>query len=364
MDQRIVDFVADKWCVLRLATATDQYLAINQTTGIFAAFPERAPKKSHWFHFLIVPRDVHRNQFWLFSRAARGGAGELVSQQSGLRQWRFEGGLWQCFEITPLMSYAKNRMVRLTLVADSKAVSTRWSSAAFLWELTESDKQQMLHLEGADAITLPTLPEIDCNPGETDKEMLKVESFDGAGVLDVTPKRVAAAQLVAFPFVTDTYTPGRQMRETPYYLLTRRCFWKKVKSREYPAAGVKVETLEWEIGFRETDESELEKSLLVTVGAKMTYAPNPKVGGGGGEVSFAREIGEKWTRRRVVERYEKVKGSYSVSYADGQRVLLVVWALVNQYTLERTNGDVIGEVEFIEKGDEVAREYSEREAER
>jgi hypothetical protein len=48
-----------------------------------------------------------------------------------------------------------------------------------------------------------------------------------------------------------------------------------------------------------------------------------------------------------------------VSYDDGQRVLLVVWALVNQYTLQRANGDVVGEVEFIEKGDEIAREYSE-----
>jgi hypothetical protein len=76
----------------------------------------------------------------------------------------------------------------------------------------------MLPLEGAEAIALPTLPEIDGVPGSMDREMLKVESFDGDGVLDVIPPRVAAAQLVAFPFVNDTYTTGRQMRETPCYL--------------------------------------------------------------------------------------------------------------------------------------------------
>jgi hypothetical protein len=106
MDQRVVDFVGDKWCMFRLATASDQYLAINQTTGVLAAFREDAPKENQWFHFLIVPRDGRRNQFWIYSREAQGGAGELVSQKSGLRQWRFEGGFWQCFEITPLPSYA------------------------------------------------------------------------------------------------------------------------------------------------------------------------------------------------------------------------------------------------------------------
>lgn len=356
MDQRIVDFVGDKWCMFRLATATDQYLAINKTTGVFAAFQEPAPKASPWFQFLIVPRDVRRNQFWLFSRAAQGGAGELVSQKSGLRQWGYEGGLWQCFEITSLPSYAKDRMVRLTLVDDSQVVSTRWSSPVFLFALTPGDKQQMLHLEGAEAIALPKLPEIDGPPGTLDREMLKVENFNGDGVLDVTPPRVAAAQLVAFPFVKDTYTRGRQMRETPYYLLTRRCFWKKVQSCEYPAAGAKVETLEWEVGLKQTDMSELEKSLLVKVGAKMTYAATE---GLGGEISFAREEGERWTRRTGVERYENVKGHHSVSYDDGQRVLLVVWALVSQYTLQRANGEVVGEVEFVEN-DDIAREYSER----
>ena len=205
MDQRVVDFVGDKWCMFRLATS----IAINQTTGVLAAFREHAPKANQWLHFLIVPRDVRRNQFWLLSREAQGGAGELVSQKSGLRQWRFEGGFGQCFEITPLPSSARDRMVRLTLVDDSShVVSTRWSSPAFLWGLTPGHEQQMLHLEGAEAIAVPKLPEIDGTPGSMDRDMLKVESFEGDGVLDVTPPRVVAAQLVAFPFVKDTYPQG------------------------------------------------------------------------------------------------------------------------------------------------------------
>jgi hypothetical protein len=51
MDQRVVDFVGDKWCMFRLATS----IAINQTTGVLAAFREHAPKANQWLHFLIVP---------------------------------------------------------------------------------------------------------------------------------------------------------------------------------------------------------------------------------------------------------------------------------------------------------------------
>jgi hypothetical protein len=129
-----------------------------------------------------------------------------------------------------------------------------------------------------------------------------------------------------------------------------------VRRFSYNGACGRVETLEWEVGLKQSNMSELEKSLLVKVGAKMTYAATE---GLGGEVSFAREEGEKWTRRTEVERYENVKGHHSVSYDDGQRVPLVVWALVSQYMLQRANGDVVGEVEFVEN-DDIAREYSER----
>ncbi len=42
-DQRIVAFVKPRWCTIRPATAPDQYLAIDQTIGTFAAFRESNP---------------------------------------------------------------------------------------------------------------------------------------------------------------------------------------------------------------------------------------------------------------------------------------------------------------------------------
>ena len=81
----------------------------------------------------------------------------------------------------------------------------------------------------------------------------------------------------------------------------------------------------------------------------------------GGEIGFAEEQGERWIRRSEVERYETEKGRYTARYKDGEHVLVVVWALVNRYTLTRSNGDAIGEVEFIEKDNSIARSYAERE---
>jgi hypothetical protein len=169
---------------------------------------------------------------------------------------------------------------------------------------------------------------------------------------------VVSAQLIPFPFVDDTHTLGRRMRETPYYLLIRRCFWKKVKAKEFAAAGEKEEELTWEVGFKEKEISELERTLKIAIGAKATYKAEV---GLGGELSFAEERGERWTRRSEVERYERETGRYKVNYKYGDHVLVVVWALVNRYTLTRTNGDVIGEVEFVEKDDSIARSYSEYE---
>lgn len=269
-----------------------------------------------------------------------------------------DGKLWQCFDITPLPSYDRDRMVRLRCVQDDRVVSTRGDGQAFLWDLTEGDNQQMLHLGDAGPIPMPTVPVIEGTGGSMDRDLLKVDGFNETEVVEETPPRVVSTQLIPFPFVHDTYTLGRRMRETPYYLLTRRCFWKKVKSQEFPAAGKKEQELTWEVGFKEKEISDLEKTLKMTVGAKMTY----KAGVGiGGELSFAVEHGEKWTRRTEVERYEKETGRYKVNYEDGDHVLVVVWALINRYTLTRTNGEAIGEVEFIEKDDSIARSYLERE---
>jgi hypothetical protein len=356
-DQRVVDFVRPRWCLIRLATASDQYLAINQTFGTFASFSEANPGANDWFKFLIIPRDVGRNEFWLFSKAAQSGSGELVSDSHrGLAQWGFEGKDSQCFNITPLASYDKDRMVRLTVVSDDRVVSTRWSAQAFLWNLTDGDKQQMLHLVDGGPIPMPTVPDIEGVPGNMDRELLRVDSFDATEVVETTPPRVVATELIPFPFVQESYTHGRQMRETPYYLMTRRCFWKKVKSREFPAAGEKEEELTWEVGLEETESSAVETSLLVKIGAKASYKAEA---GLAGELSFAQENGEKWTKRSEVERYEKQTGRHLAKYAAGNRVLVVVWALANRYTLTRANGDVLGEVEFIEKGDEIARSHME-----
>lgn len=123
--------------------------------------------------------------------------------------------------------------------------------------------------------------------------------------------------------------------------------------------GDKEQEVTWEIGFKENETSELERTLNITIGANASYKTE---GGIGGELSFVEERGERWTKRTEVERYEKETGRSKVNYKDGDRVLVVVWALVNHYTLTRTNGfDIVGEVEFIEKDDSITRDHVEHE---
>ena len=235
-DQRIVDFVKPRWCTIRLATAHDQHLAINETFGTFAAFRESNPTGNKWFHFLIMPRDVDSGQFWLFSKAAQGGSGELVSAPDGardLRQERLTGELWQCFAITPLASYDRDRMVRLTCVRDGRVVSTRWTGRRF------SGTSPKATISRSFTSATRTDPDADGprdrghqrQHGPRSLEGRRLQRHAGGGG-DAATRGVDATD--PFPFVDDTYPLGWRMRKSPYYLLTRRCFWKKVKAKSSP----------------------------------------------------------------------------------------------------------------------------------
>lgn len=356
--QSILDLTLRHWCTLKLHTATDQHLAINQTTGALASFRKNNPNEgddAKWFKFLIVPCNIEKGEFWLFSQGAQNGAGELVSRwrSNELGQWGFENEKWQVFQIIPLDTFDKDGKVAIRIVEDDRAISTRWDAAAFLWEYLGYDDQQWLHIRKAERCPMPEIPKIEGELGQLDRELLKVEGYD-SGVVRETEPRVVGTQLVSFPRVADNYSRGRQMKETPFYLLTHTCYWRLVKDVEYDGASSVDETLEWEIGTRTSKEISIDSSLKITVGAKTTYK---SITGFSGELNFAAEFGHRWKSVEIVERYEKTKGTYHVSYESGKRARVVVWALVNRYTLTRQNGDLIGKTEFIEKDDAVNRCY-------
>lgn len=380
-DNPILALTQGYWCTLKLNTATDQHLAINQTTGVLGSFRKNNPNEgddAKWFKFLIVPRNVNKNQYWLFSQAAQNGSGELVSRlgSSGLGQWGFEdkndnkdddeidnknavAKLWQVFQIVPLDTFGGDGKVVIRIVEDDRAISTRWDAATFLWDYEEGDNQQWLHIHRAEVSKMPKVPIIEGEPGQLDRELLKVGGFNQPGANDVvlrkTEPRIVGAQHISFPRVKDDYGMGRKMKETPYYLLTHTCFWRLTKDEEIAAPGKVEKTLTWEIGTSTAREVSVESHLNITVGAKTTYSfPS----GGGGEVNFVAEFGQRWQSVNNVERYETESGTDTVSF-EKQRARVVVWALVNRYTLTRENGEQIGEMEFIEKDVYITRSYEE-----
>lgn len=367
------------WCTLKLNKATDQYLAINQTTGVLASFRKNNPNEGEdakWFKFLIVPRNAKKNQYWLFSLAAQNGSGELVSRlgSNGLGQWGFEdkndnkfedkndnekanAKLWQVFHIEPQDTFDKDGKVVIRLVEDDRAISTRWDAATFLWDYEKGDNQQWLHIQRAEACPMPMAPLTKGVPGQLDRDELKVSGFnlscENDGVVRETKPRVVGTQLISFPRVKDDFSMGRKMKETPYYLLTHTCFWRLTKDQEITAPTKVEDTLTWEIGTSTSREVSVESYLNIKVGAKTTYEfPS----GGGGEVNFAAESGQSWGKVDRAERYETEKGEHKVCY-EKQHARVVVWGLVNRYTLTRQNGEQIGEMEFIEKDEYISRSH-------
>jgi hypothetical protein len=349
------DVLLKNWVLLQLGTATDQFVAINKSNGQACSFRSSNPKAEGWFHWLIV-RASDRNRYWLFNRLAQGASGECLALPHGTNvfgQWRFIGEPRQTFEIRR----RDGGSITLICEANHEALSTRWDRPTFTWGYLPGDDQQKLRIVAADPLQLPQIPALDGEPGALDRDLLKVDSFDG-GITQQTPRRMVGAELVAFVSVDDGWPIGDRMRDSPYYLLTRETYWTLSYDEEYSGAGENEKTVEWEIGVTTTSERSLEETLNIQVGADAAYKRGEKTGPGmEGGISVSFQYGRTWRHTESVERHEKKRDTSIKRFREGKRTRVACWHLANLYTLTRRTGDIVGQVVYVEPGVAVERAY-------
>lgn len=335
------DVFLKNWVLLQPRTATDQFIAINKSNGQAWSFRSSNPRAEGWFHWLIVPAPDGNRQ-WLFNRLAQGGSGECLALPQGTNvfgQWQFLGEKRQTFEIRR----RDDGSVTLICEENHEALSTRWDRPTFTWRYIPDDDQQKLGIVAAEPLLLPEIPEIEGEPGALDRDLLRIDSFEG-GVVEETPRRLVGAELIAFTSVNDDWPIGDRMNLSPYYLLTRENYWNLSYDETYSGGGDTEKTLEWEVGVTTTSERSLEETVNIQIGIDAKY----KGVGGEGGISVSYTYGKTWRRTDSVERYEGGKDTEVRRFKEGKPVRVARWQLVNVYTLKRRTGDIVGEIACIE----------------
>jgi hypothetical protein len=349
------DVFLRNWVLLQTRMATDQFIAINKSNGQAWSFRSDTPKAEGWYHWLIVPAP-DGNRHWLFNRLAQGGSGECLALPQGTNvfgQWKFIGEPRQTFEIRR----RDDGSVTLICEENHEALSTRWDQPTFTWGYTPDDDQQKLGIVAAEPLDLPPIPAIEGEPGALDRDLLRVDSYEGH-VIEETPRRMVGAELIPFTGVNDGWPIGDRMRYSPYYLLTREAYWTLSFDEEYSGGGDNEKTIEWEIGVRTTAETSLEETVNIQVGVDAAYKRGDKSGPGWeGGFSASFKYGKTWRQTSSVERYEGKREKEVRRFKEGKRVRVAGWHLVNLYTLRRRTSDIVGQIASIEPAVAVERAH-------
>jgi hypothetical protein len=349
------DVFLKNWVLLQTRTATDQFIGINKSNGQAWSFRSDNPRGEGWFHWLVVPTPDGK-RYWLFNRLAQDGSGECLALPQGMNvfgQWKFIGEPRQTFEIRR----RDDGSVTLICEENHEALSTRWDQPTFTWGYTPDDDQQKLGIVAAEPLDLPALPEIEGDPGALDRDLLRVDSFEGS-VVEETPQRVVGAELIAFTGVDDGRPIGDRMNDSPYYLLIRENYWTLSFDEEYSGAGENEKTFEWEVGVKTTSETSLEETVNIQVGVDAAYKRGDKSGPGWeAGISVSYRHGKTWRRTDSIERYDGQRGKSVRRFREGKRVRVACWHLVNLYTLRHRTGEIVGQIASIEPAIAVERAY-------
>lgn len=346
-----MDFIHN-WCFIKYKTATDQYLAIHPVNGTAFGFRRKKGEKfDDFYRWLIVRVSEHENSYWLFNKGAQGGAAELLTLPEGMTnfgQWRFTGEARQTFE---LRDRGKG-YYSLICKFNREAVSTRWDAASFTWAQNDADDAQKVCFVPNERIKhVPTLEKGDGDPGSHDLEQLTLESFDKAPLRE-TPQRLVGTALVAFPFVHGDWALRERMKDSPYYLLKRECYWSLQDWCHYSGAGKRTKTITVYQGLSTTTENSLENTFKVEIGADGIYKSKDS-----GGLKFSVSAGWTWKESQQVVREEYTERTETVTFSEGKRTTVAIWRLVNVYTLIRTDGQQISQATYTEPRYEQERSW-------
>jgi hypothetical protein len=180
------------------------------------------------------------------------------------------------------------------------------------------------------SLKLPSFPKTQETP--------KAPEFSSYGqtLPDNTDPVVTAYTLIPCIMVQDNWDAKQKIKETPYYLLVKKEYWRKEFQFDVSKGGEKQGTERW--GMRETERDEMEWKVGIEVKADAGF--NVK----GFSASRAIAITGELRVNRSTER-EKIteKSETNVYKAIDTNTSFAKYSRVCRFCLQRTNGTQIGE---------------------
>jgi hypothetical protein len=182
-------------------------------------------------------------------------------------------------------------------------------------------------------------------------EQLNVPPQSTTGVVGDIPRFTSIAQnlkdsdpvLVAempYPYflVEDSLPHSTRIQQTPYYIMRKSQFWKKLYQEEFPAGQGVKRTAKYTIGMKQTESREMETTVAFSIGADFGLLFGEKFKG---LLTASVERGLKTTESSSNETSASEEKADEVTFNTGSGLVLAKFALATVYSIHRADGVLV-----------------------
>lgn len=200
---------------------------------------------------------------------------------------------------------------------------------------------ELFHWAAIENVPIPTIRPSEIE-ADTTSIIPRMKSLNDS-IGPTTEKKRVGDTLIPYIFVNDDIGKARQVKETPYYRLTREQYWWRPALVEHSGASEETVVRKFRSTITEERHREVESKLHIThtkdFGVKFAEIFNTKIAT---TIEADLRIKESHTTTRVTEE-EVIK----TIILPKKHVVISVWVLVDRYVLERANGSLVMDWEIV-----------------
>ncbi|KAA0768462.1 insecticidal toxin [Bacillus sp. BB51/4] len=190
---------------------------------------------------------------------------------------------------------------------------------------------QKFRLEKSGSVSIKT-PNIEILPSAPD---FKTDDLNEELPDETTPVVTHVTYLPYFMVKDSYYNPLQKIQDSPYYVLVRRQFWKKITHRKLaPSEAYDYEQI---TGVSRTDQTSMTETTEISIGADLGFMFKGFSLGLSTSITKALSVTKSTSNTESTEKKEGVfyknPFNYQIAYAR--------YMLINEYYVTRANGEMI-----------------------
>jgi hypothetical protein len=253
-----------------------------------------------------------------------------TSSRANIIQFRFHGGENQRFEVETKGAHRLIRAKHSGKVLDVQGASK--SDQAIVQQFEEHGKDnQLFEFIPAEPLNVP--------PPSTTGVVGDIPRFTSIEqTLEDSDPVLVAEMLYPYFLVEDTLPHSARIQQTPYYIMRKSQFWKKVYQEEFPAGQGVKQTSSYSVGMKQSESQQMEKTVNFTIGADFGLLFGEKMKG---LLTLNVLRGLKTTKSISNETSTTKTRADEVTFTTGSGLVLAKFALANVYSIHRADGVLV-----------------------